>query len=490
MTTGNRASIYLRLSRAADETNVSLEGMLADVRAILAREGLAEVALHIDDGVSGGRRDRAEFIAWLDDARTGAADVLATFHTDRLTREGLNVAASILDVVEGKDPETGRPAHAPARLLDAKGLDSRDGDAFRFRFVIQAEVGRAERERIRDRARAKARRLRQAGRWSGGPAPYGYASAPNPDGPGRVLTIEPSEAAVIREATEAVLSGDTLGRVVRRLNHAGAKPRRAKAWSRQALGQILTGDAILGRIVLGGKPLRDDQGKIIAPFPAIISEAESAALRSALAVRTPDARKGGRKPARLLSGLLACHSCGARLQIGVSGPRSVNVYRCPTKAGGGICTKPVSASVNAIEEHVTNRFLRAVGAMPMMRERVTVSTAGELAAVDAEIREVLASLATSADAVLFQRLQRLQAERAELAAAQPQQRSEWVPTGRTMAEHWAQSLVDDRREMLASAVREFILLPGQRGRHGFAAERLIWRWADDDAAEREELLSE
>ncbi|MGI5134623.1 recombinase family protein [Streptomyces sp. CA-106110] len=117
-----RASLYIRLSKAADDTNVSLDGMLTDVRAVLQREGLDEVALHVDDGLSGGFRDRPEFLSWLDDARSGRCDVLATYYTDRLTREGLNVAASLLDVVEGKDPASGRPAHRPIRLLDAKGL--------------------------------------------------------------------------------------------------------------------------------------------------------------------------------------------------------------------------------------------------------------------------------------------------------------------------------------------------------------------------------
>lgn len=163
----NRVSLYVRLSRAADETNASLEGMISELRELCVKQGLQEVALHVDDGLSGGFRDRPEFQEWVSDARQERADVLMTPHVDRLTREGLNVAASLLDVVEGKDSLTGRVVHRPVRLLDARGIDSNDGDAFRFRFVLQAEVARSERERMRDRSRSSVRRLRRKGRWPG-----------------------------------------------------------------------------------------------------------------------------------------------------------------------------------------------------------------------------------------------------------------------------------------------------------------------------------
>ncbi|MEU9793031.1 recombinase family protein [Streptomyces sparsogenes] len=227
--------------------------MIDDMRALCARENLEEAALHIEDGKSGGRRDRDEFQAWLNDARTGACDVLVNPVTDRLTREGLNVAAMILDVVEGKDPATGKLTHMPVRLVDCNGLDSLHGDAFRFRFVIQAEVGRAERERIRQRSRDRARRLRHAGRWGGGTPPFGYKAVPNPElnedrePKGWVLAVEPAEAKHIRDAAESLLQTepDPLNKVVRRLNHAGVKPRRAKEWSRQTLAKVLTGDHIM-----------------------------------------------------------------------------------------------------------------------------------------------------------------------------------------------------------------------------------------------------
>ncbi|MGW5635714.1 recombinase family protein [Streptomyces sp. NPDC003832] len=491
-----RASLYARLSVAADDENTSLKDMLDGMRSLCTREGLEVVAEHIDDGKSGGRRDRDEFQEWLNDARAGRCDVLVNPVTDRLTREGLNVAAQILDVVEGKNPATGRLSHRPVRLVDCNGLDSLHGDAFRFRFVIQAEVGRAERERMRDRARKRSRNLRRAARWGGGTPPFGYRVIPNPDGPGFALDIEPAEARTVREAADALLQPepDPLTRVVRRLNHQGIKPRRADQWSRQVLRKVLTGDAILGRVSSGGKLLRDEEGEILAPFPAVLTLSQVTTLRARLAPGASTGKRGGGHPARALSGLLTCHSCLADLIVHHSSGRTRDgrqadperpvriVYRCPTRSQGGVCEQSVSVSAGVIEEYVIGRYLSVVG--PLQRYRQHTVTAGleELAQVEDLIRELLQDLATQASTETFTRLQAAQARQAELSQTDTTQRVEWVPTGMTQAEHWERAMVADRRNMLAEAFEELIVGPGTRGRKGFDAGRLtvVWTSGGDD----------
>jgi site-specific DNA recombinase len=491
-----RASLYARLSVAADAENLSLDGMVRDMRALCEREEFEEVALHVDDGKSGGRRDRDEFQAWLQDARLGLADVLVNPTTDRLTREGLNVAAQILDVVEGKDPATGKLTHRPVRLVDCNGLDSLHGDAFRLRFVIQAEVGRSERERIRQRSRNRARNLRRVGRWGGGTPPFGYQAVPNPDGPGWVLTVEPTEAEVIREAAESLLKTppDPLTRVVRRLNHQGIAPRRAKAWSRVTLRKALTGDHILGRVTQNGRPLRDEEGEILTPYPAVLTVSQVSALRARLAP-SGTAPTGGGHPARVLSGLLTCHSCLSDLVVHHSSARTRDgkqkvpdkppkiMYRCNTRGQGGVCDKPVAVTAGAIEDFVVGLYLDTVGHMPMYKERTIVSGLEELASIEEEIKEALADLATAAEPETFARLQRLQARQQELSGMDVGSHTEMVPTGKTMAEFWSGALVDDRRDLLSDAFEELIVGPGRRGPKGFDASRLAYHWAANEEYE-------
>ncbi|MFE7625614.1 recombinase family protein [Streptomyces sp. NPDC057509] len=478
----NRASLYVRLSVKAGETNASLEGMIKELRELCVREGLHEVALHVDNGLSGGFRDRKEFQEWLEDAKQQRADVLVTFHVDRLTREGLNVAASLLDVVEGKDPASGRRAHHPVRLLDARGIDSAHGDSFRFRFVLQAEVARSERERMRDRSRSSVRRLRRAHRWPGGSVPFGYRAVPNPNGPGQVLDIAPDEAAILRDAAEWVLAGDSATRVCRRLNHEGRKPRRAREWVRQTLTRALCGDAVLGRITVNGALLLDDKGRIATPYPPVLTVAQSAALRAVLAPDPNRQPSAGRHPARLLSGLLYCHGCPQRLLVARRSGGAV--YRCPTGSQGGVCEGGVSIAAEKLEAYVRAEYLQVAGHLRYFREEVQVSNAEELSMVEADIAHAVRELSQNATADGFATLQRLQALRTSLTSTAPERLVSLVDTGKTIAEVFATAMLDDQRDMLADAFDEIVILPGRRGPKTLDPERVLLRWAPEEVTDQ------
>lgn len=466
-----RASIYVRLSKAADEHNLSLAGMTADLRKLCDRMGLTVVAVHQDDGLSGGKRDRPEFQEWLSDAVEGRCDVLVTYHTDRLTREGLNHAAGILDVIEGKDPATGKQVRNPVRLIDAQGLDSEHGDAFRFRFVISAEVGRSERERIRTRTRASMRRLQQAGRVRGGPAPYGYRSVPAEDGKGFTYVIEPTEAKFIRECVRRVLSGENLGRVTRQANYAGHRPRRADEWSRAGLKQVLTGNAVLGRVGVRGEPLRDEEGRILTPFPAVISPEESAALRELLKPQK-QRKQPPKKASHLLSGLLVCCGCGKSLVASTSG--AGGNYRCQKQTACGVCRQPVSVNRAAVEAALTDLYLSKFGDEPMYRTRIVTEGSTRLAQINEDIAAVMQEMGQTASPEAFNRLQRLQEQRAEAESRPPVRRTLREPTGDTVREWWGSAHLDDRRDALRNAWGCLTLHPGTPGRKGFSLRRLTF----------------
>lgn len=470
------ASVYLRLSKQATGTNLSLRGMEDDVRALCEREGLHTEAVHVDDGLSGGFRDRPAFQAWIADAREGRAEALVTFSVDRLTREGLPVAAVLLDISEGKDPGTGRRAHAPVRIMDTQGIDSEHGDHWRLAFVLKAEIARSERERMRQRSADMHRRAREDGRWGGGIVPYGYRVAAREDG-SKTLELEPDEAAWIRQAVNRVLNGEALGRVARWLTHAGSQPRRAQAWTRTTLGNCLTGTVLMGVVSHKGIPVRDPEGHIVAPYPAIVSEAENAALRASLKPKVPGPRKGGRKPSRLLSGLLSCHSCARPMRVGTCGGRPC--YRCAAQSDGRTCERPVTIGADAVEAYVTEEYLELAGPLPMHVERTVISGVDDVTGVEGEISALLAEMATQADADSLVRLQELQRRRDELAEGGPVQRTEIVDTGLTGREWWEGAHLDDKRDTLAGAFWSIEVHPGRPGPRGFDASRVWLEWSHD-----------
>ncbi|MFC0623833.1 recombinase family protein [Kribbella deserti] len=470
-------TLYARLSNAAGEDNMSGDGMMADLRAEAARRGFRVVAEHLDDGKSGSVRDRPEFGAWLDDVRECRAANMMAWHVDRMTREGLNVAAMILDVHEGKDPVTGSIVRQPARLLDLNGLDSNNGVAFRIQFLIKAEFAREELERIKHRNRARAARAKAQGRFSGGQPPFGWEIVRRPVGPanpvtgvvptGAYLGIREAEAAVLREAARLCLASvdpktgqANLSSVVRFMNGPdGMKPRRAEAWSRVTVRQILT----------------------VTPSAAsedVLTPDQRAALRRALKVRTPDARKGkgGRKPSRLLSGLLWCWSCDKVMQVARRDdpryPGGFITYRCQNAySAGGTCEHPPSVSAVALERFFEDRYLGAFGDRPYFVLRAEVSGAADVEAAQHREAAALAALGEAATPENFEALQAAQAARVVAEGIPQELVVELVPSGRTVAEQWAIEDVHGRREMLAMTYSVRVL-PGKKGRRGIDPARL------------------
>lgn len=475
------ASLYARLSKKADEHNLSLDGMVKEMIERCHKEGWEPRYIHTDDGISGGKRDRDEFTAWLADATEGRAQILMNPSTDRLTREGLNVAANILDVVEGKDPTTGRVTSRPVRLVDLQGIDSEHGDAFRFRFVVQAEVGRSERERIRTRARSTAKRLREAGRVrGGGGTPYGYRIAKAADGKGYTYEVVREEAEVVKEIARRILDDQSPSRVARWLNHAGHKPRRAAEWRAIVVRNMITGHAILGRMSSNGVPLRNDDGEIVQHFPAIISLAEHNAIVDILGERKFTFNSRPVRKGHLLSGMLLCYACNRPMYVGGSGSRVS--YRCASRGNGQVCERSTSAVKSAVETAITGLYLSKYGNEPMYRTRTVVEGVDDLAVIQEDIKECLADIAQAATPEAVERLQKLQRRRAEAESRPPVKRTLKEPTGQTVAQWWEdpRTHLDDKRDALRNAYGRLTLHPGKRGAHGFDVTRLTFEHSTEE----------
>lgn len=448
-----RASIGVRLSKQAGDTNLSLQGMLDDCRAVAARLGAEVVAEHVDDGTSGAVRDRPEHLAWIDDAVSGRANLLIAPYTDRLTREGVNAAAMVLDVIEGKDPTTGRVVRGPVRLVTVDGLDSeRDAEAFRWRFVIAAEVARAERARIAARNKATKRRLIEAGRYSGGPVPFGRKVAPAPDGRGKVLVEDEEESVLLADAAWKILDGESMRSVARWLNTV-SRTRYGKEWQRSSV-----------RATLLSASTADLMGRGIARR-----------LRDALTPSGAPKARGGRPVTRLLTGGLAwCASCGRKLTT------SAGRYVCMAYASGESCPAPVTVNARLLEAWAERAWLDGIGGVERTR------TVAMDRAEDAELEDLLDEVAEVARAFasagpdellgLSKRMTALRTREAEIKARpQAPELSMVVGTGQTWGEAWADAGDAEERRALLRATGFIVTV--RPGRHG---ERDVGKRAEVD----------
>jgi site-specific DNA recombinase len=478
------ASAYVRLSREAGETNLSLDGMMRDLRDLADRLGVRLIAEHSDDGISGAVRDRPEFTAWLDDAREGRADVLLAYHTDRLTREGVNAAAMVLDVVEGKDPTTGRVIRTPVRLVTWDGLDSeKDAEAFRWRFVIAAEVARAERARIAERNTRTKARLRMSGRWSGGPRPYGYRPEVAEDGKGKILAVDPDEAAIVRRIAEEILAGESLYAIAVGLNADGIPSAKGGTWTRATVRNLVRSEHVLGRVSVAvrgpngeptrdRRPLLDEDGVPVVAWTPLL-DLDTAERVRALTDSTPtpgrsEATIAGRRTraSRLLSGLLTC-SCGAPLVV--RRRKGVAYYGCADRARGLRTDRDrpcLLVDADKVEAEVEDRFLADAGRLPVVETITRVPAVAGLAEAERDLADASAEISTTAPSALpalFDRISTLSARRERLAALPSEPVVEVVETGETFAERWAR--LDDvaaRRRMIADSGVVIEVAPARR----------------------------
>jgi DNA invertase Pin-like site-specific DNA recombinase len=438
-----RASIYVRLSNAATETNLSKDGMAKDLHALARTLNADVIAVHIDDGISGSVRDRHEFLEWLRDGREGKADMILAWSGDRLTREGINAAAMVLDVVEGKDTTTGKVVRPGVRFVSYDDrLDSEEGDAFRWRFVIAAEVARSERQRIVARMEARARRMLDQGRHVGR-VPNGYRF--DPENPGFLIVV-PEEAAVIKEAARLMLADVKPSQVARSLNAAGVTTIMGAPWTRSTLVRSVTNLANAGEPLRPGTPARE----------AILSYADVTELRRKFAPEKTGKRGGARSPRQskaMLAGLLLCHDC--QLPMRSTSGR----YVCMTAADGRTCSGAVSVTKEISETAAESAYLQRWGRVAETVAEVTMPGAAERDRLEREHAAIMARLAEKPTAADFEALQAVAAARSVFDETPPERVVRRRTTGRTLADAWKAATTEDRRDLLANAYEYAMCYP-------------------------------
>jgi len=222
------------------------------------------------------------------------------------------------------------------------------------------------RTRIRVRT-AMATQTREQGRYLGGRPPYGYRLVDAGPHPNKVyaswgrrahrLELDPDTGPVVAWMFAQRLAGHSVARITRALNDAGipcpsaADPKRnphrtGMAWTLRTVAAILANPRYTGRQVwnrqrtdfelvdpantgLGHRPVQRwnlPTGWVISArpaHPAIVSEADYIAVQQASAPRGP---AGPATRRYLLAGLLACGTCGRRLESAWSNGKPA--YRC------------------------------------------------------------------------------------------------------------------------------------------------------------------
>lgn len=355
------AAIYARISRDREGAGLGVERQEADCRALAERLGWDVVAVYVDNDISAySGAPRPEYRAMLDAVRAGQVQGVLAWHTDRLHRR----ATELEEFVTVAEAHHLQVQTVTAGMVDLSSASGR---------MIARMLGAAAQHEV-DHARERMKRAKTQmvidGKYRGGPRPYGY----EPGG----MVVREVEAAVIREATKAVLAGRTLAGIARDLNERGLKTSAGREWTYARLKEMLvrprnaglSAHGLPGRMTRRSFATKERYAVEIvgqASWPAIVEEAEWQALVTLLT--DPSRRNQDGNDTRWLgSGIYTCGICGARLRPAPYGGthKSTRVrkhlYRCTESAHLTISTTQTDDYVRGVVAELI-RDPRVVAAM-------------------------------------------------------------------------------------------------------------------------------
>lgn len=318
------------------------------------------------------RKGWAEVLGYI---KRGEVDVVMCWEVSRLTRT-LREYVDLVELLEA----TGTLIASGTKTYDVREPDER--------FSLLLEVGLAEREvevmrkRLKRNTAASLAAGRPAGRLL-----FGYQRVYD-QATGQLVTQEPHPATgpVVTELYHRVDAGESIKALMRELDARGVTPMGGKRWAHTSLRRVLTNPSYLGHRTSGGRVVVENA------WPALIDEATF--NRVAALLGDPRRRNAQDNRAKhLLTGLIRCEVCGARLTYRTPRQRNGALYWC---GNGGHVATGVARLEAGIRRLVTQRLARTDALDIFTEPTVDVRGLGlELKALTAQLAEADAELEAS-----------------------------------------------------------------------------------------------
>lgn len=465
-TVTRKAAIYTRISSDTEGREAGVERQKEDARRLAKRHGWTVVDVYRDNDVSAtsGRR-RPDWERLLTDLEAGRIDAIAAYSSSRMYRRPRDLQR-LIDLTKTHDIEIDTVVSGRIDLTTADG---------RMLAGILAQIDQGEAERTSER-------LKRA--FAKGKAPGGSRRA---FGYRKDWTIDPDEAALLKEAVRRIIRGATSYRICMDWNAQGITTPYGARWRPSHLKRTLRGRHLVGA---GGRPalLTEDEHKLLlAALDRIEQRGNGKPKKDSKGRIASPGRPSGRRYAAL--GLMRCGLCRDKL-TGRSGH-----YICQGCGKLGIKATPTERFL------VYETFLHAPHGQPPEPEPTAdvEPLLARLRAVDDEYTETEAAIDEGDMPVRAggRRLVKLDEEREELQRQLGQNLPAAEAAGPLLT---ADILADDRWEsrtftdsemaVLQDFLRTFVasvaVSPapnGGRGRQRFRTERLTIEWKQLIASE-------
>jgi site-specific DNA recombinase len=344
--------IYCRISDDQEGAGRGVARQEADARALAERLGLEVSAVWVDNSFSAfSGKPRPGYVAACEAIETGAIATLIADHPDRLHRSPRELEDFVL-LVE----RTG----VRVLTVTAGDLDFTTPEG-RLMARITGAVARKESEDKQRRIRRKQSELRDRGR------PTGRLGYPYDSGG----VVNPERAAIVTEAADRLLAGETLGAICADFTERQVPTRSGGKWYPTTLRVMMTSPSLAG--------LQVHEGEIVGTgdWPPVLDRVTYERLRQQLTEKRR--ATSGRY---LLSGLAICGACGNTLSGHVRG--TMRLYACNAAAGG-------CGHVYVSREHL-DRIVEARAATFMATASQLIAQTGDAEQLADEIAEAEAKL--------------------------------------------------------------------------------------------------
>ncbi len=322
--------------------------------------------------------------------------------------------------------------------------------------------------------RKKAAQARQ-GKPGGGRRPYGYEI----DG----ITLRPDEVAILVEAKDRYLAGETMRDIVRDFYHRGVVSGHGTPWQIENFQRVL-----LSKRYIGVRVHKEAEYPALWPAIFTVDEWERMEARRMAWVTKHPGRPPGEFRKYLLTGLVYCGRCGTYM---VGSRRKLKIghqrrYRCPgvdhygRRLGCGrvyrgaeplemwiteavlyrLSTPEVYAALSETDEDGIDELVAEYQAAKSRLDRMTADYASGFLN-----REEYAVAKVTAEA-------NLEAARVALGQVQSRKVSGQLPGPEMIRQVWEQSGLDWRHSVIRLLVEKIVVLPGSPG----SREWRSWRF--------------
>jgi DNA invertase Pin-like site-specific DNA recombinase len=301
-----RAVAYVRISKDRDD-ETSTTTQESSMRSWCTSQGIEVVDVIVEPGRSAfkaSRTSRPGMRKAMALIEAGAVDAFVCWKLDRAARNTLDLLHFVQDDLRPRGVSF-------VSVTEQFDTSTPTGELLLTILVALAKMESATKS---ERVEAWQTHRRVTGATPTGPRPYGYRRERNR------LIVDEGEAAVVKEIAAAILAGDSLRSIVRRLNGDGLVGKTGQPFNPRGVAAIMRGPTIAG--------LREIDGTYVTgSWDPILDRQTWDDVRAVLL--DPKRDSGGSRQRRwLLSGLALCgRGCGP---MGIRPHRRGPRYACDT----------------------------------------------------------------------------------------------------------------------------------------------------------------